>query len=268
MSAIHHKKRLSFQERASLTQHPVAKKIFSLMEEKQTNVCVAADVTKADDLLLLAKEVGSEICVFKTHIDILEDFTPSVTSELSKIANDLGFLIFEDRKFADIGSTVAMQYTKSLYKIASWAHIINAHILPGPGVIEGLQQEEILQDRALLLIAQMSSKGNFMTSEYTNQVVQLAIEYQDFVIGFISQQQVSEHPHFLHFTPGVQFCENRDHLKQSYRSPTKAIQEELNDIIIVGRGILHSSNRSETAKKYKKISWDKYLNLIHYADVK
>ena len=41
------------------------------------------------------------------------------------------------RKFADIGHTVIEQYGGGMYKIASWAHLINAHALPGPGVLTG-----------------------------------------------------------------------------------------------------------------------------------
>lgn len=39
----------------------------------------------------------------KTHIDIIEDFTMELADELVKLSKELDFMIFEDRKFADIG---------------------------------------------------------------------------------------------------------------------------------------------------------------------
>ena len=44
------------------------------------------------------------------------------------------------RKYADIGNTVKHQYGGGMYKVAEWAHIVNAHSVPGAGVVEGLKQ--------------------------------------------------------------------------------------------------------------------------------
>lgn len=101
----------SYSSRAALPEtHPLAKRIFAIMEKKQSNLCVSADVTDSATLLRLAAELGPSICLLKTHMDILTDFTPDVTSQLRALADQHDFMIFEDRKFADIGNTVKHQY--------------------------------------------------------------------------------------------------------------------------------------------------------------
>ncbi len=251
--------RLAYGERARLCSNPTAVKLFDLMAEKKTNLSVAADLTAAADLLKLAEETGPHICVLKTHIDILRDFTPSVTEKLRQLAQKNEFLIFEDRKFADIGNTVLHQYAGGIYAIASWADIINAHIVPGPGIIAGLKQVGLPKGRALLLLAEMSSNGNLAQGSYTTQAINMAKDHADFVTGFIAMHKLTEDPRFIHMTPGVQLATGSDPLGQQYQTPESAIANG-SDIVIVGRGIYGSSDPKAQAAIYRKHAWDAYEN--------
>jgi uridine monophosphate synthetase len=254
--------RLTYAERANYCLTPLGRHLFQLLDEKKTNLALSADVTSADRLLQLADEIGPEICILKTHIDIIEDYTPSLTQSLRQLAQQHQFILFEDRKFADIGHTVQLQYQGGIYRIADWAELVNAHALPGPGIVKGLADVGRLKNRAALLIAEMSSAGHLMDHQYQQKTLAIAEQFADFVIGFITQHAFSSDPHWLNLTPGIKLEDDADSLGQRYISPRRAILEYGSDIIIVGRGILAAENPLQAAKAYRTAGFNAYLERL------
>lgn len=251
---------LTYSERAKLCVNLAAKQLLRLMDDKQTNLALAADVTTKKELLQIAAELGPQICVLKTHIDIIDDFDIELITELQRLSEKHNFLIFEDRKFADIGNTVKEQYQGGIYHIADWAHITNAHTVPGPGIIQGLKEIGLRKNRGLLLLAEMSSQGTLAQGEYTQKTIQMALENKDFVIGFITMRQLIDDPCFINFTPGVQLAATSDSLGQQYNTPENVIGKQKSDIIIVGRGIYTAPDPIAKAKKYRVAGWQAYLH--------
>ena len=103
--AFHKSTTLSFAERAELHGiHPLAQYLYRLMSHKRTNLCLSADVTSSIELLRIAEDVGDSICILKTHADIIDDWGERTNRGLMEISRRKAFVIFEDRKFGDIGS--------------------------------------------------------------------------------------------------------------------------------------------------------------------
>eukprot|EP01135_Chromosphaera_perkinsii_P008601 Nk52_evm43s1401 gene=Nk52_evmTU43s1401 len=250
---------LTYAARAELCSSECAKELFLLMEEKKSNLSFSVDVTKKAEILRLTDLVGPFIVLLKTHIDIVEDFDEDLVIQLNALAKKHKFMIFEDRKFADIGNTVKLQYSSGVYKISEWSDIVNCHIVPGPGIIDGLKEVGLPKKRGLLILAEMSSKGSMAVGEYTHKAVELAKANKDFVIGFISGRSlVSDDPSLIHMTPGVSMSTSGDSLGQQYNDPHRVIYDLKSDIIIVGRGIYKADNPAEEAKKYQFAGWSAY----------
>lgn len=90
--------KLAFNERSKLTEtSKIAQKIFKLILEKKSNLCVAVDVDTADKLLDIAEKVAPYICILKTHIDAVSGVTDATVENLKCLAKKYNFLIMEDR---------------------------------------------------------------------------------------------------------------------------------------------------------------------------
>ena len=265
----------------------------------------------------------------QTHIDIVEDFDQDLVDQLVGLAVKHDFLLFEDRKFADIGNTVRHQYAHGVYHIARWSHITNAHPVPGDGIVEGLREVGLHDPtirvkatapstssstphsstpspsptrsylhlpRALLLLAEMSSRGSMATGAYTRHTVAMARRHADFCIGFIAGRRLTggasttaeendaavessaspsslpppppppPEEDFLTMTPGVQVAagSGTDTLGQQYRTPDQVIERDWSDVIIVGRGIYAASNPAQAAQEYQRLGWQAYLRRLEH----
>ncbi|KAK5641421.1 hypothetical protein RI129_009968 [Pyrocoelia pectoralis] len=250
--------KLPYEERIAYAKNNRAQELFKIMSEKRTNLCVAADVTKSDELISLANQTGPYICLFKTHIDILEDFNIDVVEALKKIAEKHNFLLFEDRKFSDIGKTVQMQYSNGMYKILSWANVVTAHSLAGAGMLDAIKHG----NNGVFLLAEISTSGSIIDKNYTEKTVKLALQYPDLVTGIVCQNPLfTSEPGFIQLTPGVQLDVEGDGLGQKYNTPDVVIGNGA-DIAVVGRGITKSSEPNVAAEKYRSLLWGAYLKRI------
>ena len=250
--------KLTYSQRAEYSLNPTGKRLLQLMDDKETNLAFNPDVLFQEELLHFADLIGPHICILKTHVDILQDFTPDFPAKLQQIAEKHHFLIFEDRKFVDIGATAKEQYQGGIYHISDWADITNASTLPGPAIIEALKQVGLPKGRGLILLAEMSSKGTLAKGTYTTQTVKWAEDNQDFVMGFITTHRLTDNPALIHFTPGVKLEKGQDSLGQQYLTPQIVLEERKSDVIIVGRGICLATDPQQEAQAYRKKAWHSY----------
>ena len=247
-------KRLSYEEKMAAAEHSKAKKILEIAIEKQTNLIASADVLTTKELLELADKVGPHIAALKTHIDILTDFSYDETIlPLIDLAKKHNFLLMEDRKFADIGSTQELQYSYGIYKISNWADLITSQ------VIGGYQSLDFFHNSGVVAILGMSSAGTLTDKSYREEATKVAASHPN-VIGGVSQNPVPDE--LLLFTPGVSLSNTGDGKGQQYNTPQHVFSQVFTDFMIVGRGIYRSENPEQAALSYKIAGWEAYRNSL------
>jgi uridine monophosphate synthetase len=235
-------------------QHPVGKRLIDIALKKQSNLIASADVITTSELLKLAEEVGDHVVALKLHTDIIKDFSMDFIAELKKIAKEKDFLLFEDRKFGDIGNTQELQFKEGIYQIGTWADMITSH------VIAGEESLKVFDNVGVVAIVEMSSKGTLTDDYYIGKALNVA-ESASNVMGVVAQRKVSDD--LLLFTPGVNISTTGDSKGQQYNTPDRVFKVYHTDFMIVGRGIYQSANAKETAVEYQKLGWEAYLNSMN-----
>jgi orotidine-5'-phosphate decarboxylase len=231
---------------------------------KQSLVILAADLRTMAGLNELIDQVGPHLAALKTHVDLVDDWTAAGWADLCSKASSHDLLLFEDRKFADIGP-ISRGQMAGVYDIRSWANIVTAHGISGPDIVDGLCAgwNDVGRSGGVLLLAQMSSRGNLLELPgYTDEMVSAGVSNPG-VFGFIGngsrpaeltvlREKVGEKK--LIWTPGVNLAVGDGEMGQRYGCPSDAIQAG-SDGIIVGSGIYKSNDRKNVAKAYADISW-------------
>lgn len=259
--------RSSFLERSQLTQDgsSLTSRLFRIMHEKKSNLCVALDMTSSDQVISTADQIGPYVCMIKLHVDIIRDFSfENLVIPLKELAKKHNFLIFEDRKFSDIGNTVKLQLSQGLSRLNEWVDVVTTHVLAGSGAVEGLIEASTERQVGCILVAQMSSKGNLLNQSFVHKAYLMAKQCPEFVLGFVCQNRLTSDPRFIHFMPGVSIGSKGDSLGQSYSTPDDAVKRGA-DVIIVGRGVTTASDVAAEAQKFQEICFTAYDNLTqHY----
>lgn len=233
--------------------HPVGKKLIEIALKKNSNLIASADVISSAELIKLAKDVGKHIVALKLHTDIIRDFSFELIEELKQISKEKDFLLFEDRKYADIGNTQELQFKEGIYRTAAWADMITSHLIAGE------ESLKVFDNVGVVGIVEMSSKGALTDEYYVGKALNAANNAPN-VMGVVAQRKVSDH--LLLFTPGVNFSSSGDSKGQQYNTPAKVFSEYHTDFIIVGRGIYQSAEPAEAAEKYRALGWEAYLDSL------
>lgn len=248
------KKRRSYEEKLKLTEHKAGKKILEIAIEKQSNLIASADVITTKELLDLADKMGPHIVALKTHIDVITDFDFDKTIlPLKDIAKKHNFLLMEDRKFADIGSTQELQYSYGTYRISFWADLITSHMIAGSTSLN------YFLNSGVVAIISMSSQGALTDAHYSEEALKVAQSHPS-VIGGVSQKSLPEE--MLHFTPGVSLSNKCDGKGQQYNTPEYIFKNLHTDFMIVGRGIYKAEDAEKAALSYKIEGWKAYSDSL------
>jgi len=250
----------TYEEREAAMVHPVGKRLLEIMRIKNSNLCCSADVKSKKDLLELAESVGPSVCMLKTHIDNIPDFDKDLVVKLKALSKKYNFLLFEDRKFADIGHIAMQQFTNEWLDIAYWADVVTVHAIAGSSSIEALKATGKLDSTALILIAEMSTKDTLTDQSYAEKAIAIAEQNKDVVLGVVAQRYRSLDPAMMLFTPGINLEVVNDAHGQTYNTPDFAFKERGVDVMIVGRGIYLSDTQATEAIKYRKMGWNAYLS--------
>lgn len=254
--------RTSFEDRLSKCDIPLMKKLYQIMIDKRTNLCVAADFKAVQQVIKLADMIGPHICMLKLHSGFQGGTSENSLEALYNLKRRHNFLLFEDRKFFDGRETVILDYQDYV----KYVDIVT--VVPDFGdamfdAIKTVVDNTDLPDdehRGCLAVCELSFKDIIRPDP--EKLYRVAERNSPICIGIIAQKlKVKDQSRMIKATPGINMSQTSDGKSQQWRGPESAIADGT-DIIIVGRGITAKPEDQweATAREYKDLAYKAYLD--------
>lgn len=209
----------------------------------KSNLCLSLDIPYWDRFFEVLEKTANKICMLKIHLDIMKNTEPQHIKRLKNMAVSNNFLIWEDRKFCDIGNTNKLQ----LDNLLDLELVDFVSVNPSGG----LKSLEPFFDRiGVFVLAEMSSENNLLNRQYTAECLEITNKNHTKISGIINQTIKKDYisSNLLSITPGISIEEKSDNTGQKYRKLYEL--ENKPDIIVVGRAIYNSKNPEETINHF------------------
>ena len=200
-----------------------------LVQYLDKKIIWSADTGTMNNLFTGLDKYGSKIAVLKLHIDTFSDFSLENLLKLQEYKDKYGFMIWEDRKFADIGNIMKQQIRNSVYNYLDWVDMFSIHGLVGSESIGAVVEE--FKKIKWVLVGQMSSCNNLIDESYTDKCIEIYNAY-DNIIGMVCQENLGNS--IVHIVPGISKHVTTDGAGQKY---SQMCEKSFADFFVVGRSI-------------------------------
>lgn len=239
------------------SQNPLTKKLLKIIEDKKSNICVAADGMSIEKTLRLVEKIGKHICILKIHSEHFGGSMPH--DEYMKILfaskKKYNFLLFQDAKFYDGAETIRLNYESLWAKYVDIVTIVPLCDQNLKALTEAVRNVKVPDDepRGCLAVCEMSFAN--MVPQDCQKFLEVAERNPDICIGIVAQK-LCKKPGMIKAVPGVNLQSKSDGKNQQWRTPEQ-IKEDGADIFIVGRGItsLPESEWESAVIKYKELCY-------------
>lgn len=160
-----------------------------------------------------------------------------------------------------------LQLSSGVFNIFNWAHLITAHALPGPGVLQAVNAalSTTKAPRGVFIVTELSAAGALTTPTYVKDTMDFVnqSEHPELIAGIVCQsKEIAKNPGLLQLTPGCHIDTTSDGLGQQYSGPNEVVINKGADIVVVGRGILRSKDIRASAELYCNQLWSAYCRRV------
>jgi len=230
--------RLSEYNNPPKSMKPLCTRLQRIIEDKGTPICLSLDINDNwEKFFNVLEAVAPYICMLKLHLDTMHNLNEDNLMKIKEIASYNNFMIWEDRKMCDIGSTNEKQLNGYL-NLSKCVDFISVNPSGGDKSIKPL-----FGKIGIFLLSEMSSENNLMNTDYMLNVLDMAYQYPEYVSGIINQNIPKSllKRQFLSIVPGINMKQHQDNKGQTYRSLSQ-LKDNLPDVLVIGRQIYNSPN--------------------------
>ena len=252
--------RRSYEDRLRRCENPLLKKLFKIIIEKKTNLCVSAHFDTIEEIIRFVDRVGKHICMVRIRCLRFGTNINEILRQLYAKKKEFNFLILDDQNFCQEREHIERWYNREFVECADIVTVIPCYGDGFEAIESVVRRAGLPEDEPRGCLGSWETPGCIVNRE---SMLNLAKRNKNICVGIMALEQEVTDDDMIKVTPDYYLSPPDYGKTRPWNHPSKLFEHGADVIVVDSRHLdCSESEQEETVRRYKEAAFEAYYNSL------